>query len=70
VEWQLQDSAAVRTIVETVYNTTKKSEPNPLAPIPIGYDGQKRAYWQFGGKEGDKKKWIDKGVSLTLPFLS
>ncbi|ORZ23432.1 hypothetical protein BCR42DRAFT_318876 [Absidia repens] len=49
VEWQLQDSSSIRTIVDTLYATTKKDEVNPLVPSPLGYDGQKRAYWQFGG---------------------
>ncbi|CAO3591180.1 unnamed protein product [Absidia cylindrospora] len=47
-QWQLQDSSSIRTIVDTLYATTKKDEVNPLVPIPLGYDIQKRAYWQFG----------------------
>lgn len=50
VEWQLQDSAAVRTIVDHFFKTNKNDEDNPLMPIPFGYDQRKRAYWRFGGK--------------------
>ncbi|CAO3636239.1 unnamed protein product [Cunninghamella echinulata] len=48
VEWQLQDSEAVRKIVDHLFKTIKKDEDNPLVPIPFGYDQRKRAYWRFG----------------------
>ncbi|CAO3640255.1 unnamed protein product [Cunninghamella blakesleeana] len=48
VEWQLQDSTAVRAIVDHFFKTNKNDEDNPLMPIPFGYDQRKRAYWRFG----------------------
>ncbi|KAI8093599.1 uncharacterized protein BX664DRAFT_278677 [Halteromyces radiatus] len=48
VEWQLQDSASVRAIIDGTFGATKKGQINPLVPIPFGYDSYKRAYWQFG----------------------
>ncbi|KAG0166972.1 hypothetical protein DFQ28_004325 [Apophysomyces sp. BC1034] len=50
VEWQLQDSNAIRSIVEQFYKNTKKNEVNPLEPVAFGVDSEKRAYWQFGGE--------------------
>ncbi|ORX58683.1 hypothetical protein DM01DRAFT_1333298 [Hesseltinella vesiculosa] len=51
VEWQLQESKAVRTIIDHFYSGPRsqiQSAENPLAPIPFGVDNQKRAYWRFG----------------------
>ncbi|KAI8091042.1 uncharacterized protein B0P05DRAFT_528499 [Gilbertella persicaria] len=48
VEWQLQDSQAVKNIIEFCYNNTPRNQINPIKARPIGTDSKKRAYWQFG----------------------
>ncbi|KAI8883064.1 hypothetical protein K501DRAFT_185375 [Backusella circina FSU 941] len=55
VEWQLQDSQAVKTILEHCNQHAKNGQINPIQSHPIGIDSKKRSYWQFGGK---KKKGI------------
>ncbi|KAI9322434.1 hypothetical protein BX666DRAFT_1894720 [Dichotomocladium elegans] len=44
VEWQLQDSNIIRSIVDTSKGT---SEPS-IRSMPVGTDSKKRAYWHFG----------------------
>lgn len=49
IEWQLQDSLAVKSILEHFNITTPKNQWNPIKSYPIGVDSKKRNYWQFGG---------------------
>ncbi|KAI8982523.1 hypothetical protein BDB01DRAFT_792933 [Pilobolus umbonatus] len=48
IEWQLQDSHAVRSIIEIAYSNRAKNKYNPIKMTPIGTDSKKRNYWQFG----------------------
>ncbi|KAI9476455.1 MAG: hypothetical protein EXX96DRAFT_577232 [Benjaminiella poitrasii] len=48
IEWQLQDSRAIKSIIDYNYNHTAKNQLNPLISYPIGIDSKKRNYWQFG----------------------
>ncbi|KAI9265790.1 hypothetical protein EDC94DRAFT_604113 [Helicostylum pulchrum] len=48
VEWQLQDSLAVKSILEYHNSNTSRDQINPVRAIPIGVDSKKRNYWQFG----------------------
>jgi hypothetical protein len=49
IEWQLQDSLAVKSIIEYHNTNTSRNERNPIISYPIGVDSKKRTYWQFGG---------------------
>ncbi|KAI9356712.1 hypothetical protein BD770DRAFT_322985 [Pilaira anomala] len=49
IEWQLQDSLAVKSILD-YYKNSNQNQPNPVRAIPIGIDSKKRNYWQFGGE--------------------
>lgn len=55
VEWQLQDSSAVKLIVDTYNIQDGLTAANPIIAHPVGTDSKKRTYWQFGGKWS--KKW-------------
>ncbi|KAI8149368.1 hypothetical protein BJV82DRAFT_505051 [Fennellomyces sp. T-0311] len=44
VDWQLQDSNAVRSLIDTA----PKASPF-LRAEPIGVDAERRTYWHFGG---------------------
>ncbi|CAO3657288.1 unnamed protein product [Mucor hiemalis] len=48
IEWQLQDSLAVKSILEHYNSTTPRNQYNPVKSYPIGTDSKKRNYWQFG----------------------
>jgi hypothetical protein len=50
VEWQLQDSQAIKSILEQCNHNTKSGQVNPIRSHPVGIDSKKRSYWQFGGK--------------------
>ncbi|KAF1796076.1 hypothetical protein FB192DRAFT_1293265 [Mucor lusitanicus] len=50
VEWQLQDSAAVKLIVDSYNLQDGLTAANPIMARPVGTDAKKRTYWQFGGK--------------------
>ncbi|CEJ05346.1 hypothetical protein RMCBS344292_19289 [Rhizopus microsporus] len=62
IEWQLQDSQAVRLIID--YYSAKRSQHNPIEVRPIGTDKEKSTYWQFGDSpyiwkvKNKKKEWI------------
>ncbi|KAG1211688.1 hypothetical protein CU097_006720 [Rhizopus azygosporus] len=62
IEWQLQDSQAVRLIID--YYSAKRSQHNPIEVRPIGTDKEKSTYWQFGDSpyiwkvKHKKKEWI------------
>ncbi|EPB84662.1 hypothetical protein HMPREF1544_08605 [Mucor circinelloides 1006PhL] len=48
IEWQLQDSTAVKAIVD-IYNLQDGlTDENPIIARPVGTDSKKRTYWQFG----------------------
>ncbi|KAG0738627.1 hypothetical protein G6F57_012698 [Rhizopus arrhizus] len=63
IEWQLQDSQAVRYIIDYCNTTTRKNQRNPIRSSPIGADKQKNTYWQFGESSclwketANKKNW-------------
>ncbi|CAO3606616.1 unnamed protein product [Mucor fragilis] len=48
VEWQLQDSSAVKLIVDTYNIQDGLTAANPIIAHPVGTDSKKRTYWQFG----------------------
>lgn len=49
IEWQLQDSQAVKSIIEiNNANTSSRNKFNPIKSYPLGTDTKKRTYWQFG----------------------
>lgn len=48
IEWQLQDSLAVKSILEHYNSSTPRNQYNPVKSYPIGTDSKKRNYWQFG----------------------
>lgn len=50
IEWQLQDSLAIKSILDYHNTTTARNQINPVKSTPIGMDAKKRNYWQFGGK--------------------
>lgn len=45
IEWQLQDSHAVKSIIDICFTNRNM---NPIKMRPIGTDSKKRNYWQFG----------------------
>jgi hypothetical protein len=49
IEWQLQDSTAVKTIIDTCYQQNGQKDSNPIIAHPLGTDSKKQTYWQFGG---------------------
>ncbi|CAO3690359.1 unnamed protein product [Rhizopus stolonifer] len=59
VEWQLQDSQAVRSIID--HHKSKGNNPSILSPV--GKDKSKNTYWQFGKsaylwkESANKKAW-------------
>ncbi|GAN11043.1 hypothetical protein MAM1_0456d10596 [Mucor ambiguus] len=48
VEWQLQDSSAVKLIVDTYNLQDGLTAANPIMARPVGTDSKRRKYWQFG----------------------
>ncbi|KAI9277422.1 hypothetical protein BY458DRAFT_567688 [Sporodiniella umbellata] len=73
IEWQLQDSQAVRSIIEHY----KMKKVNPIKLSPVGTDKNKNIYWQFGQspylwkESSNKKKWeigINTGYALSVCF--
>ncbi|KAK4509945.1 uncharacterized protein ATC70_008095 [Mucor velutinosus] len=48
VEWQLQDSSAVKLIVDTYNLQDGLTAANPIIARSVGTDSKKRTYWQFG----------------------
>ncbi|KAI7901107.1 uncharacterized protein BX663DRAFT_514933 [Cokeromyces recurvatus] len=48
IEWQLQDSRAIKSIIDHNNQHTTKNQSNPIRSSPIGIDSKKRKYWQFG----------------------
>ncbi|CEP16326.1 hypothetical protein [Parasitella parasitica] len=60
IEWQLQDSTAVKTMIDGFYQQNGQSGSNPIISHPIGRDGQKRTYWQFG-----ESSWIWRQTNST-----
>jgi hypothetical protein len=49
IEWQLQDSQAIKTIIDINNANTTRNQLNPIKSYPLGVDSKKRTYWQFGG---------------------